>query len=86
MRVLVVHEHVPDDGQSGSDLRFLMVAKTDEIAMVSPIVTIEGEGGWYNGNPYLVYGDACAEFTGLDKLSLNITVAGVHSGDLEGWL
>ena len=87
MRVLVVHEFIPDDVRSGrvkGDLRFIMIAR-DEISMISPVTTIKDDGHYYNGNPYLVYGEACAEFTGLDKFDLNITVAECRSGDLEGW-
>ncbi len=87
MRVLVVHEHVPEESMcpGKGDLRFIMVAKTDTMSMVSPVVTYEGQAAYCNGNPYLVYGAACAEFTGLDKFDLNIDVAGIHSGNLEGW-
>ncbi len=89
MRVIVIHDHVSEDVRSGlikGDLRFIMVARTEDgMSMISPIVTIDGRGCSCSGNPYLVYGDACAEFTGLDKLDLNIAVAGFHSGELEGW-
>ena len=63
-----------------------MVARGEHVNMISPVMTLEGEGPCANGNPYLVYGRQCAEFTGKDKFDLHITVAGCTSGNLEGWL
>ena len=83
MNVLIVIEHVFEDDQ---DLRFIMAAiPNDGFPMISPVVTLEGKAPFASGNPYGVYGDACAEFTGVDKYSLNITVAECTSGNLTNW-
>lgn len=88
MRVLVVREYVSEDVRDGTvdgDIRFIMIARTDTMNMVSPVVTLVKEGWRCNGNPYGIYGDACAKFAGIDKFSLSIDVAECTSGDLEGW-
>lgn len=82
MQVLVVHEFVGDDD---TDLRFVMIARGDGISVVSPIMVLPGVAHFHSGNPYSVYGNSCAEFTGMDKFDLSITVAGCHSGNLEGF-
>ncbi len=85
MHVLVIREFV----NNSKDFRFIMVAHAgDDTSMISPVVTLERAAHrvhWANGNPYLVYGDACAKFTGKDKFDLHITVAECTSGDLSGW-
>lgn len=84
MHVLVIREFV----HNSEDLRIVMVARggiLSEISMISPVVMLEGAAHIANGNPYLVYGNACAEFTGKNKFDLHITVAECTSGDLSGW-
>ncbi len=88
MHVLVIREFV----HTSKDLRIVMVVRGDDLFgaaimpnMISPVITLEGAAPSANGNPYLVYGDACAKFTGKDKLDLHITVAECTSGDLSGW-
>ncbi len=81
MHVLVIREFVHNSG----DLRIVMVARAGDISMISPVVTLEKVAQWANGNPYGIYGDACAEFTGKSKFDLSITVAECTSGDLSGW-
>ncbi len=83
MKVLVIREFLGDDNL---DLRIVMVARTaNGDSMISPIVTLDRGAPLANGNPYSVYGNACAKFTGKDKFDLSITVAACISGGLEGW-
>ena len=81
MNVLVIH--AIDENER--DLHIVMVARTSGHTMASPVVTLEGAADSCNGNPYLVYGDAIEEFTGLDKFETSISVFGCTSGNLKGW-
>jgi len=83
MNVIVVREYVREPKTDMGPFRIVMVARTaDGEPMISPVVTIEG---YADGNPYGVYGDAVAEFTGRKALDCNITVAECRSGDLGRW-
>lgn len=73
------------DPESRSDLQIVMVARVRGVPRVSAVVTLEGATSSRKGNPYLVYGDAVSEFTGLDDLDTSITVADCRSGDLSDW-
>ncbi len=77
MKVLVMYE------QYGAGVKFVMVARTEAVTMVSPIMTIRGNG---SGNPYLVFGEACAKFTGHNWRDLTISCFKAASGGLEGWI
>lgn len=83
MKVLVIYAIADNE----RDLHVVVVMRggyhLDEV--VSPVVTLEGAADSRNGNPYLVYGDAIEEFTGLDKFDTSISVFGCTSGDLKGW-
>lgn len=73
--------------ENGRDLQIVMAARLDgALGAISPIVTLEGAAPSRAGNPYLVYGDAVAKFTGCDKFDTSISVFDNRSGDLEGWL
>lgn len=91
MHVLVIREFVRNT-HTDKDLRIIMVARGDDLFggaivpnMISPVVTLEGAAAYGNSNPYFVYGDACAKFTGKDKNDLHITVAECTSDNLDGW-
>ncbi len=79
MRILVITAIT----ENGEDLQIVMVTRPE--TMVSRVVTLIGAAASRSGNPYLVYGDAIEDFTGLDKFDVSITVADCRSGDLEGW-
>lgn len=79
MRVIVVTSIVE------SDLEIVIVARMMGVTMASPVVTLTGAADHRDGNPYLVYGDAVAEFTGRKALDTNITVADCRSGNLDAW-
>lgn len=84
MKVLVMTGIAEDNHE---DLQIVMVARIDGvIAQASPVVTLKGAAAGYNGNPYLVYGDAVEEFTGCPKFETSISVFDCRSGSLEGWL
>jgi len=83
MNVIVIREYVREPKTNQKPFRIVMVAETPMgESMISPIVTIEG---YADGNPYGVYGDAVAKFTGRKALDCNITVAECTSGDLHRW-
>lgn len=63
------------------DLQIVMVADR----RASPVVTLKGMADSRKSNPYCVYGDAVAKFTGRDKFDTNINVFCCTSGHLEGW-
>lgn len=67
------------------DLRIVMVARVNGVTMASPVVTIKDGVKSRAGNPYLVYGAAVEEFTGLSYRKTTIIVADCRSGDLSGW-
>lgn len=68
------------------DLEIVIVARPGGVASVSPIITLAGEAHRRRGNPYGIYGDAVAKFTGCDKFNTSISVFHCASGDFEGWL
>ena len=72
--------------ENGEDLQIVMVAQPGGAARVSQIVTLKGAVPSRTGNPYLVYGDAVAEWLCRDKFDSSINVFDCRSGDLEGWL
>lgn len=72
--------------ENEKDLRIVMVAQPTGEARVSQIVTLEGAVPSRAGNPYLVYGDAIADWLGCDKFDTSISIFDCRSGDLEGWL
>jgi len=80
MQVLVTYQI------DGDDLRVVMTARNKEVTMVSAVVWIAGAASGCNGNPYLVYGDAVADFTGCHPLDCSINVFGCTSGGLEYWI
>ncbi len=85
LQILVVHEKVPTNTPD-ADLRFVMIAQTETVNMVSRVVTFKGRGRDYTDNPYILYGKACAAFVGLTAGAFSdysITVAGCEHGDLE---
>ena len=83
MKVLVMTAVAENE----TDLQIVMVARPDGCMVeVSLIVTLEGAVPHRAGNPYLVYGDAVAEWLGCDKFDTSINVFDCRSGDLEGWL
>lgn len=83
MKVLVMRQIAANE----KDIEIVMVARHlgSGLSMVSPIVTLEGEAPFASGNPYGVYGDACADFTGVDALDCDITITECVSGNLDGW-
>jgi hypothetical protein len=86
MKVLVVHDYVRRDATDLRIVRFVMIATVGGgMNMVSPIMTLERAAPNYDDNPYRVYGDVCAKFTGLDKFALTIIVAECRSGNLESF-
>ena len=85
MKVLVMTAVAPNE----RDLQIVIVARLQEgvtLARVSPIITLEEAAAHRNGNPYYVYGDVVAEFTGRNKLYISISVFDCTSGDFQGWL
>jgi len=82
MKVLVITSVAENE----EDLQIVMVARVDDVTMASPVVTLKGEVASRRGNPYLVYGDAVADFLGRVNCDTSITVADCRSGSLEGWL
>ncbi len=80
MNVLVLRAECCDES-----VDIVMVAQTTLINMISRVVTIKGAARHIYGNPYLVYGDAVAEFTGRPALECNITCAEFVSGSLWDW-
>ena len=64
----------------GLDLLFRVA---DTVAGVSPVYRLQGKADKMSGNPYLVYGDKAAEWTGLKKYDLHLVVAHVRSGQME---
>ena len=83
MNVIVIREYVPEPETNQKPFRIVMVARPESGPMISPIVEVKG---YADGNPYGVYGDAVADFTGRRALDCNITVAECKSGDLERWV
>ena len=82
MQVLVVRQIA----ENGSDIEFLMVGQVEgSLSMISPIRTLEGKAPFASGNPYSLFGDAVAEFTGIDKFDCSIRVAECVSGRLPVW-
>jgi hypothetical protein len=72
--------------ENEEDLQIVMATRTPVgFTMVSPVVTLKGAASSRNGNPYLVYGDAVAEFTCRNKFNVSISVFHNGSGDLQGW-
>jgi len=82
MKVLVMTAVAENE----ADLQIVIVAQPEGAARVSQIVTLEGVVDCRRGNPYLVYGDAVADFLGCDKFDTSINVFECRSGSLEGWL
>ena len=68
------------------DVDIVMVAQTTVMNMISPVVTIKDAACCIDGNPYLVYGDAVAKFTGRPALECIITCAEFVSGSLWDWV
>lgn len=83
MNVIVIRKHVFEDDQ---DIEFLMIAHPESGPMISPVMRLEGKAPFANRNPYCVYGDAVAGFTGKSKSDCSITVAECTSGDLRHWV
>jgi len=79
MHVLVMYQI------DGDDLRVVMTARKEGVTMTSAVVRIAGVASVCNGNPYLVYGDAVADFTGWHPLDCSINVFGCTSGSLDYW-
>ena len=72
----------------GEFVEFIIIAPDGK---VSPVTRLEhGSHGassieLRNCNPYGVYGDAIADFLGVDKYDVSISVFNNHSGNLEKW-
>lgn len=82
MQVLVMTAVHPNE----VDLQIVIITREAwSEARVSPVVTLEGAVCCRAGNPYLVYGDAVAEFTGCNALDTTINVFDCRSGGLSDW-
>jgi len=71
--------------ENGRDLQIVMTAQIDGAMQTSPVMVKVGAADSRAGNPYLVYGDAVAKFTGRDKFDTSISVFDCHSGDFSAW-
>jgi len=69
-----------------NDLRIVMVARSKDVSMISPVVTIKAGTMCRSGNPYAVYGDEVAKFTGVNKYDTSISVFDCVSGCLENFI
>lgn len=67
------------------DLQIVMTARIKGVARTSSVITLAGAADSRTGNPYLVYGDAVAEFTGCDAFDTSISIFDCRSGNLLGW-
>jgi len=65
------------------DLDIIIVSRLKE---PSGLITLSGRAAWRNGNPYGVYGDAIADYLGVNKFDVSIKVYNRASGgDMETW-
>ncbi len=71
--------------ENGQDLQIVMAARINGVEKVSPIMVLVGAVDSRNGNPYLVYGEAVADFIGSSKYDASIVVFDLRSGDLSGF-
>lgn len=76
MNVLIVAD-CNDDGWG-----VVLIARTETVNMISGRIRIVGTPF---GNPYIIFGAICEDFTGRSKFDIHITVAKCTSGDLENW-
>ena len=60
----------------------ILVRVVSEAKGISPVYRLLGRAAHHAGNPYGVYGDCCAHWSGIDKFSLSIQVFAATSGCL----
>ena len=71
---------------NGEDLQIVMAANINGVDKISPIMLKLGAADSRTGNPYLVYGDAVADFIGSSKYNASIAVFHLRSGVFDpGW-